>query len=216
MNDFIAHGTITYYYSPTQSKTGQVTIRGHGDGKFRMDSILQDGTTTAWAVNDGNGQVKDADGQIRNVGFPSAVNAGWLTLPYMRLATVLNDNLTQLSYIALLSINGASFHQIRASSPFGKVEDPGGLLADLRTADYYLSSVDLKVIAIADKLYPAASYWSEQPWSGNHQRRSANDLLLRFSAGEWDPDSICSYKRSRTTAVMDYPVDRHQFQYRRN
>jgi hypothetical protein len=77
-----------------------------------------------------------------------------LTLPYIKLARVLQDPGIELSYVGLQSIGGTSFHQIRVIRHLSKADDPKDSFAGLRSADYYLSSTDLKIIGIVDKVHP--------------------------------------------------------------
>jgi hypothetical protein len=154
VRDFIAHGTVTQFRSSTQTEVGQITIKGRGDGQLRIDSVLQDGKTTSQAITNGGGQFKDFTGKLRNISFPNAVNAGWLTLPYLRLVAALDDSSVELSYVGLQSIKGTSFHQVRVIRHFPKEMDPKDLLSSLRTADFYLNSTDLKITGVVDHVHP--------------------------------------------------------------
>jgi hypothetical protein len=118
-----------------------------------MDSELDDGTIS-WGVNNGAGQRKDSKGKLSDIPFYNAAMLGSLTMPYIKLAHALQDSGSELSYVGLQSIGGTSFHQIKLIRHLPKGEDPKDSFAGLRSADYYLSSTDLKIIGIIDKGHP--------------------------------------------------------------
>jgi hypothetical protein len=110
IQDYTGMGTITYNW-PGEQASVPVTVRGMGIGNFRIDASLPGGART-WAASNYSGVLITPDG-TRQSGFGSSLfTAGSLTLPYIRIASVLTDTTTSVSLVGTVSINGQQAYQI--------------------------------------------------------------------------------------------------------
>jgi hypothetical protein len=196
VKDFVAHGTITRFQASGETSTGQATIRGRGDDQFRMD-YSSGSESLSWDVNHGNGEYKSSNRKA-TAKLPSynSMNDGWLTLPYMRLATVLRDSGAEVKYVGFEASGSNSFQHIKVVRHLSKDADPKDLLSGMRTTDYYLNPSDSEIIAIVDLLHPdrrgIGMNSQGQVVTRNIQRsffysdfRSINGVLVPFSVTEF-------------------------------
>lgn len=150
--DFIAQGTVTG--GAAGSGSGQATVRGAGDDQLRLDFEFN-GKATAWAISHGNGQYRESEaGKVNRVASYNATNAGWLTLPYVRIATALTDSGVELKYVGLQTVDGNPVYVVRVIRHLPKTEDPKDMLSALRTADYYLDPSTLRILQMVDSIHP--------------------------------------------------------------
>jgi hypothetical protein len=180
VKDFVAHGTITRFQASGETSTGQATIRGRGDDQFRMD-YSSGSESLSWDVNHGNGEYKSSNRKA-TAKLPSynSMNDGWLTLPYMRLATVLRDSGAEVKYVGFEASGSNSFQHIKVVRHLSKDLNPS----------------DSEIIAIVDLLHPdrrgIGMNSQGQVVTRNIQRsffysdfRSINGVLVPFSVTEF-------------------------------
>lgn len=127
VQDFTGTGSITYFWAG-QAVQGSVTLRGRGNNQFRLDATLPQGTRS-WAVTDGQGSVKETNGQISKIVYENAMNLGALSLPYLELLAALNDSSFAVSFLGQMTVEGMSVYDVRIQKIFTTDDDPTGDLA---------------------------------------------------------------------------------------
>ena len=183
VQDYTATGTITYFWAGQQVQ-GAVTLKGRGIGKFRLEATLQSGTRT-WAVSNGAGFIKHADGSARNIPYQNAVNFGNLTFPVAHLAAALQDPSTSISYFGLETRNGQQVQHVRLQRTFPTNLDPRGDFTKLTIRDFFIDPVAFQVLSILDMTHPEDSFTISQPHEmGFSNYRAVNGILVPFSVQE--------------------------------
>ncbi len=152
IQDFTASGTITYFWAGQQVQ-GTATVRGRGSDQFRLDASVPQGTRSH-AVSHGLGALKEVSGKISQIPYHNTVNVGILSFPYPTIAAALNDPLTLVSYVGLVTIVGRQANQIRLQRRFPTVTDPKGMLSKLTVTDYFVDAQTSLIVKSTDMTHP--------------------------------------------------------------
>ena len=153
IQDFTGTGTIAYYWS--SQVTGSATVKGRGQGQFRIDATLSAGVRTVIA-NNGAGSITETDGSVELIPYQGAVNLGSMTFPYPLLLNAIQDTSKTIVYVGLTSHLGSQLYDIRIQNTYSAATDPSGLQARQSARDFYIDPNTLLVSSIADVINPAA------------------------------------------------------------
>jgi hypothetical protein len=174
IQDFTGTGTITYYWAG-QEVSGAVTVRGRGTGQFRLDASLPSGERS-WAVNNGTGVLKEANGTVNSIQGYNAVNLGSLTFPFACLVAALKDSSLSISYIGLETRSGAQVNHVRIEKM-----DPDNIPSSLATKDFFIDS-QYQILASLDQIQPKDASTIELPHEVQFSDyRLVSGLLVPFS-----------------------------------
>lgn len=183
IRDFTATGNITYFWAGQQVQ-GSVTVRGLGADNFRLDANLSSGTRS-WAVSNGQGTVKEANGQTSKIVYENAVNLGALSVPYFELLAAVNDASFVVTFLGQVTVEGRSVYDIRIQKTFSANDDPTRDLTQLSTKDFLFdpqtySIVGTEVVAFDNE----NSLHRFQRLILFSDYRQANGVLVPFSVKE--------------------------------
>ncbi len=149
IQDYTGTGNITFFWAndPVQA---QVTVRGMGTGYYRYDAALPDGTRT-WAVSQLSGVLINPDGSRVPSSSVNLATAGSLTLPYLRLASILMDATTSISYVGMVTPStGSQAYDIHfAPNLYGSNETPPGLIG-VGSFDLYIDPSSFLILAFVE------------------------------------------------------------------
>ncbi len=182
VKDFTATGNITYSWAG-QQVNGAVTLRGRGTDQFRLDANLPEGTRS-WAVNNGQGSIKDFSGRTTAIPFSGATNLGSLTFPYLGMAAALSDTSMSLSISSQL-VGEKQVYDVRIQKNFAFKEDPTGEFSRVSVKHYIIDAVTFALVETQDIAFP-----SEAPRTGFQHEiifsdyRQSNGMLVPFSITE--------------------------------
>ena len=101
ISDFLATGTITYYWAD-QPVAGTATVRGRGFDQFRLDAVIPGGTRS-YAVSHGVGALEDTTGTVTAIPYFNTVNIAILSFPYPEIIARLADPLTAITDLGLVT-----------------------------------------------------------------------------------------------------------------
>lgn len=150
IQDFTGAGTITYNWANAQVQA-PVTVKSMGITTFRVDSSLNSGTQT-WAVDGMAGVLISPDGSRRNSAFYNLTIAGSLTIPALRIVSILQSPSTGVSYVGQVTINGSAAYQIHCVLATNSSTSTSSLPA-FGTFDLYLDATSLLVVSIQETAY---------------------------------------------------------------
>jgi len=154
VQDFTETGTITYFWAG-QDVSGSVTLRGLGMNDFRLDATLaSENPNLSWAVSNGQGSVKQANGNTTTIPSCNATNAGVLTLPHLGILAAINDTTVSVSLAAQVTLNAVSAYDIRVQKTFTQKADPTGQLSKCNSKDYLIDPATFALIETRDTVYP--------------------------------------------------------------
>ena len=161
IEDFTGIGTITYYWADQQVQC-PVTVRGLGVSDFRLDASLPAGTRT-WAASGYSGVLIGTDGAQHSSPFYNLTTAGSLTLPYTRIAAILSDSSTSISYVGLVTVSGQQLQQVH----FALAVDPkiasSVPLSGLGTFDMYFDSTSFLVTKLTETVWSETDFTTTLP-----------------------------------------------------
>jgi hypothetical protein len=185
IQDVTATGSVTHYWS-SSPQSGTVTIKIRGIGQIRQDEQLTSGTQ-AWAVSNGLGSFKHANGKITPIPFHDAINLGALTTPILRLAAAVADTNTDIIDKGVVTVQTQQFRQIRIhKNAVASTTDADGSANRIQTADYFFDPNTYQLVGVQDQTHPVKSmtrniahavYFSDY--------RSINGVSLPFSVTEY-------------------------------
>src|SRR5579862_7752056 len=110
IQDFTGTGNVTYNWAG-ESVQAPVMVRGMGVPNFRLDASLSNGTRT-WAVSGYAAILITPDGNRTPLGSYNLMTAGSMTIPYIRIASILGDTTTSISYVGVAPFNGGQAIQV--------------------------------------------------------------------------------------------------------
>jgi len=169
IRDFTGKGTITYYWD--SEVRGAVTVKGCGRTRFRLDASLPDGMQSR-ILNNGTGFVKERDGTIRAVPFPTQL----IVFPYTELLDALKESPTSIIYVGLVKHHGRLSHHIRVGHQRGSnMSRPP---ANSSSIDYF---IDPNTFLVSSRRDSAANQSHEIDF-GDY--RSVDGILAPFSITE--------------------------------
>jgi hypothetical protein len=148
IQDYSATGTATYYWG-TEPVQATLTVRGMGTTNFRTDATLPSGIRT-WAVSNYSAVLISPDGTRAQSSGPYLLNAGSLTLPYVRIAAILADTTTTISYLGEISVNGAETYQIHFIPSFATDGPASSGTTTLGAFDCFIDASSLAVTRISE------------------------------------------------------------------
>jgi hypothetical protein len=182
VQDYSASGEVNYYWG--DGEQGTVVVKGRGTGQFRAEATLPEGVRS-WAVSNGTGWVKEADGRTDVIFSHNAGNLGSLTFPFAYLVSALQDTSTSVIYVGLETINGAQAHHIRAQKNYPQGSDPTGLFQKLSKREFFVDASSLLVVASEDMTHPrdTATVDAVRRVQFSDYRR-VNGVLLPFRIAE--------------------------------
>ncbi len=182
IQDYTASGTANYYWGDGEQAT--VVVKGRGTSQFRVDATLPEGLRS-WAVSDGMGFVKEANGTTDTIFTQNAVNRGNLTFPLAHIAASLQDLSMSLTYVGLEAKDGIQVHHIRIQKLYPQGSDPTGILGKLSKREFFVDSSTFYVVSSEDMTHPRdranVDYLHEVRFS---DYRQVNGVLVPFSIAE--------------------------------
>jgi outer membrane lipoprotein-sorting protein len=153
IQDFAETGTISHSWAG-KSIQGSVVIYGKGQNQFRIDSKTPDGLLT-YAVNGLLGQSILPNGDKQNLRFFNPGSGGNQSFPAARIATVLSDPATSLTYDGLVSMSGVQMEKIHVTPPTTtSITTTNGSLSSLGAFDLYLDPATNQAVMLRDTFYP--------------------------------------------------------------
>ncbi len=183
VQDFIAAGTITYYWA-WKEVSGTVTVRGRVYDQFRLDATIPQGTRSL-AVSRGVGFLREVNGTIFPFHSLNAVNVKTLSFPFSEILEALNGPTIDISYSGLVEVLGRQVHRIRAQRRPTSGADLGGILTRLKTKDYFVDPATLLVVKTEHIFYPKKALSEGLPYEVYFSDyRLVNGVLTPFSITE--------------------------------
>jgi hypothetical protein len=156
IQDFTGTGNITYNWAGTPVEA-QATVRGMGTQCFRLDSSLPAGTRT-WAVSGLSAVLINPDGTRQPSSSYSLANAGSLTLPYVRVASILADTTTSIAYLGTVATaTGQSYDIHIAPNLFGSNPVPPGI-SGVGAFDLFIDSTSYLVVALLEAVHSDSTF----------------------------------------------------------
>lgn len=187
IQDFTATGTITYYWAGQQVQ-GSATVRGRGIDQFRLDANLNAGIRS-YSVSHGTGALKDTDGTVTKIPYHNTLSAGILTFPFPAILARLNDPLTVVTDIGVVTTDsGTQLHQVRVQRQFSSQADPDGSLSKLCITDYFLDPKTGLLVKAIDTTHPVQTMTEGYPHEIDFENYAAINglgvpMLIREKVG---------------------------------
>jgi len=151
IQDYTGIGNITYYWT-SQPVQGQVTVKGMGTQCFRTDAILPAGTRT-WAVSNFSGVLINPDGTSLTSSSTNLSTAGSLTLPYIRIASILLDTTTSITYLGTITTPSGQDYDIHfAPNPLGLNPTPPEI-SGVGSFDLYIDPTSYFVVELSETMH---------------------------------------------------------------
>jgi len=147
IQDYTGTGSITYNWASEPVQV-PVMVRGMGASNFRLDASLSNGTRT-WAVSGYAAILITPDGNRTSLGSYNLMTAGSMTVPYIRIAAILGDMTTSISYVGPATFNGGQaiqVHFVPNNPNFAGISS----LAALGTFDLYIDPTSSLVIGLTE------------------------------------------------------------------
>lgn len=158
---FTASGTIVYFWAG-EKVSAQATVRARGADQFRLDADLPEGKRS-YALSRGRGSLKQGRGETKDIPYHNTINAINPIFPYPALAAALADQLTSVSYVALVEVAGRQTHQIRVQRGLPPGKDPDGVLSKLMTTTYFVDAQTSLMVRVSDVTHSVESFLTEYP-----------------------------------------------------
>jgi hypothetical protein len=155
VQDFTGTGNITYNWAGEQVQ-GPVTVRGMGTDNFRLDATLPDGIRT-WAVSGSSEVLITPDGNRALSGSYNFMNSGSLTLPAVRIAAILSDTTTTISYVGPVTFNSEAAIQIHVVPLILSPPNTSSLVG-LGAYDLYLSPSSSLVTGLVETWHSESNF----------------------------------------------------------
>jgi outer membrane lipoprotein-sorting protein len=153
VQDFTETGTISHSWAG-KSVQGSVVIHGKGENQFRIDSKTSDGLLT-YVVNGLLGKSILPNGDKQNLRFFNPGSGGNQSFPCARIATVLSDPATSLTYDGLVTMSGVQVQKIHVIPPTTtSVTGTNVNLSSLGAFDLYLDPATNQAVMLRDTFYP--------------------------------------------------------------
>jgi hypothetical protein len=152
LHDFTASGSVTYFWAGSQVQ-GTATIRALGVTSFRLDAALPEGVRS-WATTQGQGLIKETNGQVSQILWHNTIHLGALNLPQWKIANVLNNSTFSVQYYGTDTFSGHQVALIRVQKPTDASTDPGGIFSHLSAMDFLIDVATYQVIGVRDALHP--------------------------------------------------------------
>ena len=181
---FSGSGSIVYYWAGEEVR-GSVSIRERGVDQFRLDAVLPEGTRS-WAVSQGAGSIKDSDGTSTKIRSYNALNSGAIANPLARIASLIKETGTQISYVGLETAEGRLVHHVRLQPALRPDEKPlGDYAAPLKRLDVFIDSKSFLILKTQDFIHGENNVRDTYARELNFaDYRLANGALLPFSVSE--------------------------------
>jgi hypothetical protein len=156
IQDFTGTGNITYNWAGTPVEA-QATVRGMGTQCFRSDSSLPAGTRT-WAVSGLSAVLINPDGTRQPSSSYNLANAGSLTLPYVRVASILADTTTSIAYLGTVATATGQSYAIHFSpNLFGSNPTPPGI-SGVGAFDLFIDSTSYLVVELLETVHSDSTF----------------------------------------------------------
>lgn len=183
IQDYTGTGNMTFYWAndPVQA---QVTVRGMGTGYFRYDAVLPNGTRT-WAVAQFSGVLINPDGSRVPSSSVNLATAGSLTLPYLRLTSILMDTTTSISYVGpVTTATGSQVYDIHFTpNLFGSNATPPGLTG-VGSFDLYIDPTSSLIVAFIENAHSDSNFQQTLQHEidfSNYQQRSGASVPMTIT-----------------------------------
>ena len=157
IQDYTGTGTITYSWAGKENQV-PVTARGMGISNFRTDAALPDGTRT-WAVSGDTGVLIDPDGARHGSPGYKLITSGSMSIPQVRIASLLSDTTTSIAYMGLVSVNGQQFHQVHFAIAVDPILSPlTPLMPELGSFDLFIDSASFFVVRLTETVRSESTF----------------------------------------------------------
>lgn len=150
IQDFTETGTITYYGADQVS--GNVTVKGRGPYKLKVEVELPEGKQTTVVDGEG-GSLKETRGEVRPIHQQGVADPGGFTLPYLSLIAAIQDSTASIVYGGLVTHNGASTYDVRVVKVYSKEQDPTRTRGVQEARDFYIDSNTFLVTAVSNRFH---------------------------------------------------------------
>jgi hypothetical protein len=156
VQDYTGVGNVTYNWAGAQVQAS-ATVESMGVTTFRIDSSLSNGTRT-WAVDNLAGVLIAPDGTRQNSSFYNLATSGSLTLPALRVASILQSTATSIAYVGQVTINGNTAYQIHCVLPANSSAPPAPSLPAFGAFDLFIDSTSFLVDSLQETAYSDANF----------------------------------------------------------
>jgi hypothetical protein len=156
VQDYTGVGNITYNWAGAQVQAS-ATVESMGVTTFRVDSSLSNGTRT-WAVDGLSGVLIAPDGTRQPSSFYNLATTGSLTLPALRVASILQSTATSIAYVGQVTINGNTAYQIHCVLPANSSAPPAPSLPAFGAFDLFIDSTSFLVDSLQETAYSDANF----------------------------------------------------------
>jgi|SRR6266478_978058 len=151
IQDFTGTGTITYNWAG-EAVPGSVTVCGKGLNEFRMDANVLAGTLS-FIVNGQAGSLALLNRPRTKLSVYSVMTAGGLTFPAYRIASVLSDSSTSVSFLGSVTWNGSQVYQVHVVPPLDPALNVAPTLLGLGEYDLYVDPASYRLVGFAEKVW---------------------------------------------------------------
>lgn len=151
IQDFTGTGTITYNWAD-QAIPGSATVFGKGLNEFRMDTSVSGGTQS-FVVNGNAGSLTLLKSPKTKLPFYSIMTSGSLTFPAARIANILSNSTTGVSYLGSLTWNGSQVYRVHVTPSPDPSLSFGATLPGLGEFDLYVDSASYQLVGLAEKVW---------------------------------------------------------------
>ena len=183
IRDFTATGQGTYFW-PGGPYQGTVTVKGKGQGQFRVDATLPDGVHS-WIVNSGNILQKNPDGGTAPLPAQNLAKPATITLPILHILLLLQDNSWSISSLGLVSQNGQLAQDICVQKVFPSGSDAGTARSHFTKTDFFIDPNSFAVLRVKDFAHSRTNDRGEVPHEMQFSAyQSVGGILVPFSITE--------------------------------
>lgn len=182
IQDYTGTGSITYYWAAEEIQF-PATVRGSGSTGFRLDATLPTGVRT-WACSGFAGVLITPDGKRTVPSFYNQMISGSMTLPYLRIAAVLSDTSTSITYLGTTSVGGQELIQVHFSPAFGTTSPGHGKLPGLGEFDVFFDPTSFLILKLTETAHADTNYsqtYSHEIDFSNYQKNGNLSLPLTIT-----------------------------------
>jgi hypothetical protein len=183
INDFTGTGTITYYWAG-EEVNGSVTVKGGRPDQFRLDAQLPSGVRS-WSVSNGQGKIKEPNGDETIIPFHGGINQGSLTLPYTWVRSELRDPLVSISAATQQLDNGRQVYLVHVWRNFTPKQDPTGNWTKWSARTYAIDATSFLIVGMQTTIRssdsPVQEFRQDVLYSNFQQ---VNGVVVPFSITE--------------------------------
>jgi len=180
--DYTETGTITYQ-TAGGTLEGKVTTQGKSLEQLRLQVLLPEGTRTI-RITGMAGSLTNEAGQTIGLPYSNLMNAGGLTFPGMRIASLAANSSATLQYVGSVPFADGQAHQIHVVPPLAPdLMPPVGAL-DFGSFDLYIDPTTFQLVGFSDLVWTPNNSQPLRRELRYSNYQSANGLTVPFRISE--------------------------------